>query len=88
MVISSELVRKKLDKLKESSAPGPNGITPRVLQMNAVALAPALAVIYNLSLQSGPGVVPDDWKQANVSPIFKKGVKGNPGNYRPVSLTE
>ena len=33
------------------------------------------------------GVVPPDWKLANVTPIFKSGSKGSPGNYRPVSLT-
>jgi len=32
-------------------------------------------------------VVPDDWKTANVCPIFKKGTKNQTGNYRPVSLT-
>ena len=33
------------------------------------------------------GVVPEDWRTANVSPIYKKGAKHSPGNYRPVSLT-
>ena len=33
------------------------------------------------------GVVPRDWRTANVTPIFKKGSRSAPGNYRPVSLT-
>ena len=37
------------------------------------------------SLESG--VVPDDWKTANVTPVFKKGSKSQITNYRPVSLT-
>ncbi|CAM5159894.1 unnamed protein product [Natator depressus] len=31
--------------------------------------------------------VSNDWKIANVTPIFKKGSRGDPGNYRLVSLT-
>jgi len=31
--------------------------------------------------------VPEDWRKANVTPVFKKGKKGDPGNYRPVNLT-
>jgi len=37
------------------------------------------------SLESG--VVPSDWKTANITPIFKKGSKSQVENYRPVSLT-
>ena len=33
------------------------------------------------------GSIPEDWRSANVTPIFKKGSKTNPANYRPVSLT-
>ena len=31
--------------------------------------------------------LPTKWKDAEVRPIFKKGKKTSPGNYRPVSLT-
>jgi len=62
-----------------------DGITPRFLKLTANAMSKALATIFNRSLQSG--IDPEDWKSANVTPIFKKGVKGKPGNYRPVSLT-
>ena len=33
------------------------------------------------------GVVPLDWKLANISPIYKKGSRSMAGNYRRVSLT-
>ena len=33
------------------------------------------------------GILPKLWKEAEVRPIFKKGSKSSPGNYRPVSLT-
>ena len=44
-----------------------------------------LTEIYRKSLEEGE--IPKDWKKANVTPIFKKGVKKNKENYRPVSLT-
>ncbi|GAB0206169.1 mitochondrial enolase superfamily member 1 [Grus japonensis] len=34
-----------------------------------------------------PGEVPTDWKKGNITPIFRKGDKEDPGNYRAVSLT-
>ena len=44
-----------------------------------------LTVLFKKSLAEG--VVPEDWKRANVSPIYKKGNKNIAENYRPVSLT-
>ncbi|GAB0190798.1 mitochondrial enolase superfamily member 1 [Grus japonensis] len=32
------------------------------------------------------GEVPEDWRKVNVTPVFKKGKKEDPGNYRPVSF--
>ncbi|PKU43589.1 rna-directed dna polymerase from mobile element jockey-like [Limosa lapponica baueri] len=64
---------------------GPDGIHPRVLRELAEVLAEPLSIIYQQSWQTG--VVPADWRLANVMPIHKKGQKDDPGNYRPVSLT-
>jgi len=41
--------------------------------------------LYNKSLKTGD--VPQDWKLANVMPIFKKIKRSSPVNYEPVSLT-
>uniref|UniRef100_A0A8C3H626 Reverse transcriptase domain-containing protein n=1 Tax=Chrysemys picta bellii TaxID=8478 RepID=A0A8C3H626_CHRPI len=64
---------------------GPDALHPRVLKKLADVIAEPLAIIFENSWRSGE--VPDDWKKANVAPIFKKGKKEDPGNYRPVSLT-
>ena len=78
-------VEKLLKDLKPQKAPGPDGVTPRVLKECASSIAPILTVIYQKSLTSGE--LPDDWLRANVTPLFKKGNRSEPGNYRPVSLT-
>ncbi|CAL4076678.1 unnamed protein product, partial [Meganyctiphanes norvegica] len=44
-----------------------------------------LCNIFRDSMQSGE--TPEDWRRANVTPIFKKGDRNDPANYRPVSLT-
>ena len=49
------------------------------------ALSKPLARVFNLSLKEG--VVPFEWKEANIIPLFKKGSRNKSENYRPASLT-
>ena len=44
-----------------------------------------LAHMFNMSLQEG--IVPLEWKEANIVPLFKKGSRNKSVNYKPVSLT-
>ena len=56
-----------------------------MLRELAEQLAKPLSVIHQQSWLTG--VVPDEWRIASVTPIYKNGQKEDPGNYRPVSLT-
>ena len=79
------MVFSKLVKLKEGKAPGDDGFVPLFLKKVASEICYPLAEIFNSSLSEG--VVPLDWRIANVTPIYKKGSRQDPGNYRPISLT-
>ena len=57
----------------------------QVLKEMAEELSPSLALIFSASLQQGK--IPQDWRKALITPLFKKGDQTNPTNYRPVSLT-
>uniref|UniRef100_A0A8C3LJD3 Reverse transcriptase domain-containing protein n=1 Tax=Chrysolophus pictus TaxID=9089 RepID=A0A8C3LJD3_CHRPC len=83
--IQEETVRDLLLQLDCHKSMGPDEIHPRVLRELAEVIAKPLSIIYQCSLLTGE--VPEDWKLANVTPIYKKGCKEDPGNYRPVSLT-
>lgn len=83
--IDQEKVRKKLVKLQKNKSAGPDGFHPKVLSEIASSISLPLSIIYNKSLDKGD--MPQDWKDANITPIHKKGSRRQPGNYRPISLT-
>ncbi|KAK4830406.1 hypothetical protein QYF61_010937 [Mycteria americana] len=80
-----EAVNDLLHHLDTPKSMGPDGIHPRVLRELAEELAKPLSIIYQQPWLTGE--VPDDWRLASVTPIYKKGWKEDPGNYRPVCLT-
>ena len=67
--IGTEGVKKLLQGLKPHKASGPDNIPTRFLKEAASELAPALGLVFTASLTQGR--VPDDWKTADVTPIFK-----------------
>ena len=85
MTIKEVEVLALLRNLKVDKSPGPDRIFPRTLREVCVEIAGALTEIFQMSLETG--IVPEDWRIAHVVPLFKKGSRSKPGNYRPVSLT-
>jgi hypothetical protein len=83
--ISQNGILKLLLKLKENKASGPDNISPKILRLAANPIAACLKAIFTASLASG--TVPEDWRLANITPVFKKGERFKAANYRPVSLT-
>ena len=84
ILVTKDIIRKKLMSIRDK-APGVDELVPRFLAALSDEISVPLSIIYNRSLREGE--VPNDWRDANVSPIFKSGSRAAPGNYRPVSLT-
>ncbi|GAB0178838.1 P protein [Grus japonensis] len=81
--VKEELVCKLLQVLDPYKSMGPDNIHPGVLRADVIVRP--LFIIFEKSWRSGD--MPEDWKKANVTPIYKKGLKEDPGNYRSISLS-
>ena len=78
-------VLKLLLNINPNKATGPDNVPGRLLKLCANELVDVYTLFFQASLDQG--IAPDDWKKANIMPLFKKGDKTNAENYRPVSLT-
>lgn len=74
-----------IKKLQDNKTPGVDELNSTFIKRSMEGLLQPLVIIFNDSMTSG--VIPEVWKLANVTPLFKKGKKCEAGNYRPVSLT-
>jgi len=84
ITLSEDDVEKLLSGLNPAKAQGPDKLPTQVLKDCSQELKGPVTNLFNESLYSSS--LPDEWKYANVAPIFKKGKKNDPGNYRPISL--
>ena len=85
LIVTPKMVAKKIRDMKENKSPGADGIPPKLLLEIVEQISIPLATVFNLSIEEG--VVPLEWKEANIIPLFKKGSRSKSENYRPVSLT-
>ena len=85
IIISSKGILKLLSNLKTDKAAGPDDIKPLVLKELRNEITPLVKANFEKALASGQ--LPKDCTQARVTPLFKKGDKCDPANYRPISLT-
>ena len=83
--ITTAGVDKLLTELKIHKAAGPDNIKPIVLKNLHLVIAPTLQVIFEKAYTTQQ--TPEEWRKAYVTPIYKKGKREDPANYRPVSLT-
>jgi len=82
---SVEAVRSCLSRVKPSTSYGPDGVPNILLKKLANCICMPLSYIFDASFKSN--CLPQQWLQAFVTPVFKKGATSDPNNYRPISLT-
>ena len=85
MAVSREKVRDLLGRLRADKAPGVDELSSRLMLHFPDEILAPVCMLFEKSLREGK--VPEDWRRANVVPIYKAGDRGKAKNYRPVSLT-
>ena len=79
LVVTPEVVASKINNMKENKSPGVDGLSPKILKETVEQISKPLAHVFNmLSLQEG--IVPVEWKVANIIPLFKQGSRNKSVN--------
>lgn len=77
-------IRNTIKKLKNKKAPGHDGIPNEIWKTLNTEYIEKLCSLFNKILNDGN--IPEDWTTVLLQPIFKKGDKNDPQNYRPIAL--
>ena len=83
IIFSPDVVLRKLRALKAKCSITPDGLPPVLLKSLAESLAEPLSIIFTRSFEEGE--VPDLFRKSLITPVFKKGARSSPKNYRPIA---
>ncbi len=79
-------VNHKLKNLKPELSCGPDGLLSLLIKyLQMFSIGTPLAKIFESSLSTG--TMPNQWKEANITALHKKGDTNKASNYHPISLT-
>ena len=84
--ITSFGIFKLLSNINPNKATGPDDLPGKFLKLCANEVANIYTILFQASLDQG--IVPPDWKKGNIVPLYKKGDKSLPENYRPITLLD
>ena len=70
LIVTPPMVAMKIRDMKDNKSPGVDGIPPKLLLEIVEQISIPLATVFNVSLEEG--IVPLEWKEANIIPLFKK----------------
>ncbi|KAI5743164.1 hypothetical protein M8J77_015214 [Diaphorina citri] len=82
--ITENEVWKVIKKMKRGKSPGEDGVSIDILKEAGTEFYILMAELYNKCLRTCD--IPEDWKNALMILIHKKGDKNDIANYRPISL--
>ena len=83
--ITRDRVLRILRGLRADKSSGSDGMSPKLLLHIQDEISEPLCMLFRKSMEEG--CVPEDWRRADIVPIFKAGNRNRAENYRPVSLT-
>ena len=82
--ITKDEIKDILKQLNVSKAHGPDEISAHMINLCADQICEPLQIIFQNIIDTG--IFPNQWKEANVTPVHKKKDKQTVSNYRPISL--
>ncbi|MCH2405687.1 MAG: hypothetical protein MK200_05790, partial [Nitrosopumilus sp.] len=83
--ITDEDITQAIQEMKSDTAPGPDGIPVALYKLCADEITKPIKEMWTISLDIGK--MPENIITSIITPVYKGGIKEDPGNYRPIALT-